>query len=438
MLRKLKVPIDHLIPVQANVNGAGKNSRINILGALFLHIQTEDEYTEVMCYVSSNVSRAYMSKATCVALKLLPEEFPSTASASPLEAASSCSNDGVGPGQCSCPRRTQPPTSRPTPPVPLTDANVGELKQYLLKTFASSTFNVCHNQPLPLMKDQPPVRLLVDPKATPVAAHVPAKLPIHWREGVKEGLDRDVKLGVIRPVPVNTPSEWTMRMIVVPKHDGSPRRTVDFTPLNKSCPRQTHHTPSPWSLVATIPPNTKKTVLDVFNGYHSIPIHDDDKHLTVFLTEFGRYLYETLPQGFLAAGDAFTHRMDLILESIPRLRKCIDDCLLYDETVSQQFHRIWEFLVTCGKAGIIFNPHKFQFCADEVDFVRFTVTPEGVKPQAQYIESILNFPSPSNISDVRSWYGLINQISYSFAAAPIMEHFRHLLSPSVPSFLVPP
>ena len=47
-----------------------------------------------------------------------------------------------------------------------------------------------------------------------------------------EDLERDVALGIIEKVPLNTPTTWCARMVVVPKHDGSPRRTVNFKALN--------------------------------------------------------------------------------------------------------------------------------------------------------------------------------------------------------------
>ena len=55
-----------------------------------------------------------------------------------------------------------------------------------------------------------------------------------------------------------------------------------------------------------------------------------------------------------------------------------------------------------------------------------------MKPQQEFLESIRNFPTPSNITDVRSWFGLIGQVSYTFALAPIMEPFRSLLSNKIP------
>ncbi len=52
------------------------------------------------------------------------------------------------------------------------------------------------------MMEGPPLQLMVDPNAKPVAAHNPVPVPIHWQNDVKAGLDRDVILGVLEPVPV--------------------------------------------------------------------------------------------------------------------------------------------------------------------------------------------------------------------------------------------
>ena len=48
----------------------------------------------------------------------------------------------------------------------------------------------------------------------------------------------------------------------------------------------------------------------------------------------------------------------------------------------------------------------------------------------QVIEAIKELPKPRNITDVRSWFGLINQVAYAFASADRMKPFRKLLKPS--------
>ena len=132
-----------------------------------------------------------------------------------------------------------------------------------------------------------PLRLFVDPNAKPVAVHKPTLVPIHWREKVYLDLERDVRLGVLEKVHPNTPVTWCSRMVITPKSDGTPRRTVDLQPQNRHAVRQTHHVSSPFHLAYRIPQNTVKTVTDAWNGYHSVPIHPDDRQFTTFITSWG-------------------------------------------------------------------------------------------------------------------------------------------------------
>ena len=68
----------------------------------------------------------------------------------------------------------------------------------------------------------PPMRLMVDPDAKPVAHHTPVPVPLHWQSEVKAGLDQDVRLGVLEPVPVGEPVTWCHRMAVSAKKNGKP------------------------------------------------------------------------------------------------------------------------------------------------------------------------------------------------------------------------
>ena len=61
-------------------------------------------------------------------------------------------------------------------------------------------------------------------------------------------------------------------MVVTANTDGSPRRTVDLQALNKLSSMETHHTPSPFKLASRMPKGMFKTVLDCWNGFHSIPL----------------------------------------------------------------------------------------------------------------------------------------------------------------------
>ena len=301
---------------------------VDIAGGILLTITGTNPLTGVsrctrqLAYVSKLVSIPYLSKEACLDLGMIPKDFPSIGScdnknptvkhASATALIGSCENTGVPRSDdipCNCPVRQMPSDIPPELPCAPTKENLPRIKQYILDRYASSGFNVCEHQPLPLMKDSPPLRLFVDEAAKPVAIHSPSAIPIHWAKDAKAGLDRDVRLGVVERVPVNDPVTWCSRMVITPKPDGSPRRCVDFQPLNDHCPRQTHHTMSPWQIASSVPSDTVKTVLDCWHGYHSVPIHPADRHLTTFITPYGRYRYRTSPQGLLSAGDGYRNEL---------------------------------------------------------------------------------------------------------------------------------
>ena len=327
---------------------------------------------------------------------------------------------------CGCPRRERPPGKPEGMPYLPVKENIEKLEEWLRDEFAASAFNVCECQPLPHMQGDPLV-ISVAEGAKPVASHSPIPVPVHWSDAVKKQLDRDVALGVIEKVPIGTDTTWCHRMVTVPKKDGTPRRTVNFQPLNEHAARQTHFTESPFRQAMTVPEGTFKTVLDAWNGYHSVALDPECRHLTTFITPWGRYRYRTMPQGYKAAGDAYTERFDKIIKDVKKKVKCVDDSLLWAWSIEEAFWDTWEYLNLCSENGIIFNPKKFVFCQLEVEYAGFMVGEHSVKPNNKMIKSIQEFPEPKNISDIRGWFGLVNQVSPFFAARPVMQPFRELL-----------
>ena len=81
---------------------------------------------------------------------------------------------------------------------------------------------------------------------------------------------------------------------------------------------------------------------------------------------------------------------------------------------------------------MIFNSDKFQFGLNKVAFAGLEITDEGVRPSRKFLEAIRAFPAPTNITETRSFFGMINQVSYAFVMSSIMEPFRHLLKPNTP------
>lgn len=421
----------NLIPVTMKMSAAN-NQGITIIGALPLRISGISpsgvkHTTRQLVYFTPSTKRMFLSKHACAALGLISTNFPTIGET--LETSDKPSKPPTAAIiTCQCPKRAMPPPKPTALPYPPTADNREKLEKYLLERYKSSTFNTCEHQPLPMMTG-PPMHLMIDTDATPFATHKPIPIPIHWQENIYADITRDVNLGVLEPVPVGTPVTWCHKMVVVAKKSGKPRRTVDLQPLNKYAIRETHHTESPLHLARAVPPNTFKTVMDAWNGYHSIPLHKDDRHLTTFITPRGRFRYCVAPQGYISSGDAYTRRYDELVMDFPNKVKCVDDALLYSNSLEQAFFNTIDWLDLCGHNGIVLNPTKFVFAKLTVDFAGFEISPNTVKPCSRMFEAISAFPTPKNITDVRSWFGLINQVSYAFAAAERMLPFRNLLKP---------
>ena len=134
-------------------------------------------------------------------------------------------------------------------------------------------------------------------------------------------------------------------MVITAKKNGKPRKTIDYQHLNSQCKWETHHMGSLFQLALQVPPNQKKTVLDAVDRYHSVPLDNESQPLTIFITEWGRFMYLRMPQGYLASGNAYTWRYDEVIKDVPCKVKIVDDTLLYDSNIEGAFFHTFDFLL---------------------------------------------------------------------------------------------
>ena len=419
-LNQLGASETDLIPCNKKIAAVG-GSLISCIGCIRVKFDIEGYTTCQPVYICDKVDKIYFSKQGCIDTNIIPPSFPF-----PMPNSQSLSVAAV-----EFVKRTPPPLKPATMPFPPLPENVPKLEEYIKNKFASSAFN--RSPPFPIM-DAPPAHIHLKANAIPHARHTPIPIPHHWREAVKKGLDEDVEREVICPVPIGAPVEWCSSMVVIPKGLDKIRRCIDLQQLNLQCMRETHHCSSPFQLASQVPPMTWKTVLDAVDGFHAIKLDEESQPLTTFITEWGRFMYLRMPQGFIAAGDAYTRRYDEIIQHIPNKVKIIDDTLLYSEDIENAFYHTWEYLTLCATKGVVVNDSKLQFCRREVDFAGLTVTEEGVAPSRHMLSAIENFPTPTDLTGARSWFGIVNQVSWAYSIGPLMQPFRDLIKPKTRFF----
>ena len=103
---------------------------------------------------------------------------------------------------------------------------------------------------------------------------------------------------------------------------GKWRVCVDFTDLNKVCPKDPFPIPRIDQLVDATVGHTRMSFLDAFQGYHQIPLALDDQEKTAFVTPVGNYHYKVMPFSLKNVGSTYQRMMTKMFE--PQLDRSIE------------------------------------------------------------------------------------------------------------------
>lgn len=227
------------------------------------------------------------------------------------------------------------------------------------------------------------------------------------------------------------PSDWCHPLVTVAKDNAGVRITTDLSMLNKqvSCPA--YPSTSPFSAIHSVDPKARYfTTMDALCGYWQMELAEEDRHLTTFITPYGRYEHCRGPMGFAATGDAFCLGGNKALQGVESCVKVVDDILLFDENYTTHLQRIYNTLIRCHQSGITLNKKKFVLAASSVDFCRYTLSGEGIAADQEKVKAIKDFPTPANLTDLRSFMGLVNRLAeFTPNIAAAAQRLCPLMSP---------
>ena len=98
---------------------------------------------------------------------------------------------------------------------------------------------------------------------------------------------------------------WLVNVVLVKKANGKWRICVDFTNLNKACPKDSFPFPRIDQLVDSTAGHKLLTFMDAFSGYNQIKMAEEDQEKTAFITSQGLYCYKVMPFGLKNAGATY-------------------------------------------------------------------------------------------------------------------------------------
>jgi hypothetical protein len=103
------------------------------------------------------------------------------------------------------------------------------------------------------------------------------------RDTIRLEVNKLLEGGFIRPVNYLS---WLATTILVEKSDGSWRKCIDYTSLNKTCPKDEYPLPRICQIVDATTSCELLSFLDAYSGYHQISLVIDDEEKTTFITPF--------------------------------------------------------------------------------------------------------------------------------------------------------
>jgi hypothetical protein len=157
---------------------------------------------------------------------------------------------------------------------------------------------------------------------------------------------------------------WVANVVMVPKKDGNMCMCIDFTELNKACPKEPYPLPRIDVIIDQAAGCEMLSLLDFFCGYHQVWMRREEEAKTGFTTPFGIF---TTPVGMLEglrnAGPTFNRMMKLILGSqLGRNASAyVDDIVIMSEKETDHIAYLTETFDNMSRNGLKLNPEKCIF-----------------------------------------------------------------------------
>lgn len=230
-------------------------------------------------------------------------------------------------------------------------------------------------------------------------------LPYALRDRVDHELDEMLRNGVIEPVDT---SEWATPLVPVRKADGGLRICADYKiTLNPNLLIDRYPLPKIDDLLVRLNGARVFSKIDLTQAYNQVEL-DDSKQYTVINTHRGLFRYNRLVYGLASSPGVFQRIMSNLLQDIPQVEVFLDDILIGTSDVASHLVTLEKVLQRLHSHGIKLKKSKCAFFTDEVQYLGFIISKDGIKADPAKVEAIVKIPRPQNITELKSFLGVVN------------------------------
>ncbi|KAL5779345.1 hypothetical protein ACOSQ2_010082 [Xanthoceras sorbifolium] len=232
----------------------------------------------------------------------------------------------------------------------------------------------------------------------------PYRYAYFQKSKIEKQVHNMLKLGLIRPStsPLSSP------VLLVKKKDGTWRFCTNYRALNAVIIKDRFSFPTVDDILDELYGVSFFTKLDLRSGYHQVRVHPLDIHKIAFHTHNGHYEYLVMPFDLCNAPSTFQAIMNSIFR--PFLQKFVliffDDILIYSPNWTMHLEHVKTVFEILRHHKFLIKFSKCAFGQQEIEYLGHIVTSHGVKVDQEKIKAMLNWPTPTNVSDLRGFLGL--------------------------------
>ena len=219
------------------------------------------------------------------------------------------------------------------------------------------------------------------------------------QKAINEEVGKLLQAGAIREVEY---PEWLANIVLVKKANGKWRFCIDFTDINKACPKDSFPLPRIDLIVDATTGHELLSFMDAFSGYNQISMDPDDQEKTSFVTAQGTYCYRVMPFGLKNAGATYQRLVNWMFQKQigTTMELYIDDMLVKSTTAELHIVHLSEVFQILRNYKMKLNLAKCAFGVLARKFLGFIVNHQGIEVNPDKIKVVLDMPSPSSIKEV--------------------------------------